>query len=225
MVTTIGNWLTQATGGNAYLMLFLMSMTPVVETRGAVIFMTGLLQDLGQIFAGLWCCIAGSSAVILPLVLLTRPLLARLRRTRAFGKFASGLEGHFALKASRAIKPSKRKNKSLSSNNVNSTSHFHKNGDFNKAAALAAFVAIPLPMTGVWTGSCIGGFCGLPVWNAALAVFTGNVIAAHIILALCMAVPAELRDILLYAFVALAVAATVCTIFAKSKRTERKPDP
>ncbi len=225
MVTTIGNWLTQATGGNAYLMLFLMSMTPVVETRGAVIFMTGMFDDLGQIFAGLWCCIAGSSAVILPLVLLTRPLLARLKRTRVFGKFARGLEGHFALKASRAMKSSKHKNKSLSSNNVNSTSRLRKNGDIHKATALAAFVAIPLPMTGVWTGSCIGGFCGLPVWKVAVAVFTGNVIAAHIILALCMAVPAELRNILLYAFVALAAATAVCAIFARLKRAEKRPDP
>ncbi len=55
-----------------------------------------------------------------------------------------------------------------------------------KMLLLAGFVAIPLPMTGVWSGSVIGGLSNLKTWQGFVAVVVGSLIACGIILAVCL---------------------------------------
>ena len=43
------------------------------------------------------------------------------------------------------------------------------------------FVAIPLPLTGVWTGSAVASIIGLKLPKATLAVVLGNLVASGII--------------------------------------------
>ncbi len=50
-------------------------------------------------------------------------------------------------------------------------------------AALALYVAVPLPLTGVWTGSLIAYILGLDRGRSAVAVFLGNIIACIIVTA------------------------------------------
>ncbi len=52
---------------------------------------------------------------------------------------------------------------------------------------LALFVAVPLPGTGVWTGTLAAVALGLPFRRAALAVLLGEVIMGVIVLALTLA--------------------------------------
>ncbi len=47
---------------------------------------------------------------------------------------------------------------------------------------LALYVAIPLPLTGVWTGSLIGHILGLDKVKSIVSVFIGNLIACILIL-------------------------------------------
>ncbi|MBN1188735.1 MAG: small multi-drug export protein [Dehalococcoidales bacterium] len=49
-----------------------------------------------------------------------------------------------------------------------------------KMAGLVIFVAIPLPLTGAWTGSLIAYILGLRFWPSFLAI-TGGVLAAAVI--------------------------------------------
>jgi uncharacterized membrane protein len=54
--------------------------------------------------------------------------------------------------------------------------------------ALFVFVAIPLPLTGIWTG-CIAAFLfGLPFWKSAFAISLGAATAGLVVLALTLGV-------------------------------------
>lgn len=47
--------------------------------------------------------------------------------------------------------------------------------------ALAAFVAVPLPSTGAWTGAILASLLGLRPWGSFLAIFFGTVMAGMIV--------------------------------------------
>ncbi|MFO7638293.1 MAG: small multi-drug export protein [bacterium] len=51
---------------------------------------------------------------------------------------------------------------------------------------LAMFVAVPLPVTGAWTGSIASVLMGLPYWRSVLAIFVGVLVAGAIVTALSL---------------------------------------
>ena len=51
---------------------------------------------------------------------------------------------------------------------------------------LMLFVAIPLPVTGAWTGSVAAVIMGVPYWRAMLAIFCGVLIAGAVVTALSL---------------------------------------
>ena len=57
---------------------------------------------------------------------------------------------------------------------------------------LTIFVAIPLPTTGLWTGSAIAAFLGLDFKKSMICVILGGVISAAIIAVLSVIAPAIL---------------------------------
>lgn len=202
--------------GNPYLTLYVISIIPIVELRGAILFMPYMFDTIGEMMLGMLCCIAGSTTVIVPLILITRPLLKKLRRSKWFSKIGKRMEANLADRAESAYdeekieeREAKRKRKPLSK-------------DTKKFLGLFVFVAVPLPMTGAWTGSCIGSFLDFPVWKASLAVFFGNIVAGLILTTITYFLPRQYADVFLYGFVVLAIAIAVTLYFSRSKRNERK---
>jgi uncharacterized membrane protein len=61
-----------------------------------------------------------------------------------------------------------------------------------KKIGLIIFVAIPLPTTGLWTGSAAAAFLGLDFKKSFLSVALGGIISAAIITALSIIFPAAL---------------------------------
>ena len=57
---------------------------------------------------------------------------------------------------------------------------------------LTIFVGIPLPTTGLWTGSAIAAFLGLDFKKSMICVFLGGIISAVIITIVSMVAPAIL---------------------------------
>lgn len=53
--------------------------------------------------------------------------------------------------------------------------------------ALALFVAIPLPVTGAWTGALVGSVFGMGFWRALACIAVGVLIASGIVTALTVA--------------------------------------
>lgn len=211
LITQISNAI-----GNPYLTLYVISIIPIVELRGAILFMPYMFDTIGEMMLGMLCCIAGSTTVIVPLILITRPLLKKLRRSKWFSKIGKRMEANLADRAESAYdeekieeREAKRKRKPLSK-------------DTKKFLGLFVFVAVPLPMTGAWTGSCIGSFLDFPVWKASLAVFLGNIVAGLILTTITYFLPRQYADVFLYGFVVLAIAIAVTLYFSRSKRNERK---
>lgn len=205
--------------GNPYLTLYVISIIPIIELRGAILFMPYLFDSIQEMMLGMLCCIAGSTTVIVPLILITRPFLRKLRRSKWFSKIGKRMEANLADRAESAY--SEEKNEK-----IDEIKQKHKrkpmSKDGKKFLGLFVFVAIPLPMTGAWTGSCIGSFLDFSVWKASLAVFFGNIVAGLILTTIAFFLPKQYADVFLYGFVILAIAIAVTLYFSRSKRFEKK---
>ncbi len=209
MTQTIVDFFQSVTGNN-YLTLFLVSIIPIIELRGAIILIAGM-PDVHRI-AGMFVSLAGSSVVIIPLLLCLRPILNKLKKTKLFGKIAAFFEDLFQSRAEGVNKKAQegKMTKKLSP-------------DAKKFLGLSLFVGVPLPFTGAWTGSGVGAFMDFKLWKAALAVFIGNFIAACILTLLTAFIPVKYIDIILYAFLALVVLSLVISFtVAVIKRKKKK---
>lgn len=206
---------------NDYLTLYVISIIPIIELRGAIVFMTGMFSSVQEMIAGMFCCVAGSTTVIVPLILIVRPLIRRLKRTKWFSKIAKSLESTIADRAESAYSEEKEELKEQN-NGKRKRKRKPLSTDAKKFLGLFLFVAIPLPMTGAWTGSAIGSFLDFPVWKAALAVFFGNIVAGAILTVIAYFMPQQYADLFMYGFVILAVAIAVTLYFTRSKKMEKK---
>jgi hypothetical protein len=94
---------------------------------------------------------------------------------------------------------------------------------FLKQMGVFIFVAIPLPMTGIWTGTAIAVFLGLTFKQAVLPAVLGNFVAGLFISLLaevCLQFwTIEVLDYILYALFAIAV---VLSIFVLVKIVKKK---
>ncbi len=143
----------------AELMTALMSMLPVIELRGGIPFGMALGLDAWTSFAFAY---AGSTLPAPFLLLLIRPILKKLSHFR----FGMWLDDKFRIKA---------------------RAHSDRVQKYGWIA-LAIFVAIPLPGTGVWSASAIAAFLDMRMMKALPAIAIGNLVAGFAIMALSGAV-------------------------------------
>ncbi len=68
---------------------------------------------------------------------------------------------------------------------------------FKKYAILCSFVALPIPLTGVWTGSLIAGMSSLKKGWSMLAITIGAIISSGLITLLCTVFESSITYILL----------------------------
>lgn len=132
--------------------VLLIAMLPAVELRGAVPVGVALGMSLGEAFL---ISYLGSLLPVVPLVYLIRPLVKASKRSRRWYRFGRWLERRSLRRSYRLQQYS--------------------------AFGLFVLVAIPLPGTGVWTGSMIAGLLGFPVRTALTAIAAGNLVAGLII--------------------------------------------
>jgi uncharacterized membrane protein len=132
---------------------FVIAMLPISELRGAIPFAIGV-GGLKWQEAYLWA-VAGNFAPVLPLLWGIGPLSDRLRRFRLFDRFFGWL---FAR--------TRRKGRLV---------------ERFEALGLVLFVAVPLPVTGAWTGVVAAWLFGVPKRLAVPAIFMGICIAGAIV--------------------------------------------
>lgn len=129
---------------NPYLWLFGMSMLPISELRGAIIYAAA--QDLP--FLQSYCLAVIGNLLPVPfLILFSKALLNWLSHQRMVGSFFS-----------RYLEKANRKALSI--------------GKY-ELLGLWLFVAIPLPMTGAWTGSVVAAILQLRLRPAVFIIFLG----------------------------------------------------
>jgi len=134
---------------------------PVSEVRGAIPLAIGYYgYSWDQAFL---ISVLGNLLPVIPLLLFLGPVSDYLRRYSMGDKFFNWL---FARTRSRSIQK-------------------HENFGL---IALTLFVAMPLPMTGAWTGCAIAFLLGFRFLPAFVAVASGVLIAASIVTATVMGI-------------------------------------
>lgn len=192
MTEFLNNLFSNMFGNNIVLATILISMVPVIELRGAIPFATNpgfwgnLAMTNWQAFG--WSLL-GSSAIVPLIALLFVPIINLLKRIKFFNKLAMALENRVKSKTAN-IEGAEQKSARFSS------------AWWKKVLAVFIFVAIPLPFTGVWTGSCVAVFVGLDYLTTCVSVILGNIVAGLLITLILQFIPA-LNDYLFYIFIAL----------------------
>lgn len=151
---------------NDVLTLIVIAVIPIIELRGSIPVGVAMGMPLWEAFLWAW---VGSSLVCPVLLLILRPVLDWMKKTRWFRSLALAVEGTFRSRADKVVKESER----------NDPKKMKK-----KMLGVYAFVAVPLPLTGVWTGSAIAAFLDMPFWKALVSVLLGNLTAGAIVTAL-----------------------------------------
>lgn len=185
-----------------------MSFVPLIELKGAIVFARGINMGF---FSALGLSYLGSTLVFIPIFFLLQPILNLLKKIKWFNVFALKIENYFKGKADETLKKQSDKGEKRKLSET-----------FLKQIGVFIFVAIPLPMTGVWTGTAIAVFLGLRFREAVLPVVIGNLVAGLIIsllAQLCISIwSIAVLDYILYALFALAIILLVIVIIKISKQ-------
>lgn len=134
------------------LAVFLISMVPLVECRGAIPF--GMVVLKMPMWEVLPLAIAGNILPVPFILLLIRPVIAWFKKTRLFRPLAEWIERKADKKKDQVLKYSK--------------------------WGLFAFVAIPVPGTGAWTGALIAALLDMRMKSAFFTILLGMICAALI---------------------------------------------
>lgn len=183
-------------GNNIILATIFISMVPVVELRGAIPFATNtqiwknLALSNWQAFG--WSLL-GSCLIVPVLAGLFLPIIKWLKSTKVFKKFAIWIEN--------IVKNKAKSNENAE--NVEKLQRFTKKW-WKRVIETFIFVAVPLPFTGVWTGTCVAVFIGLDFLTSCITVILGNIVAGLLITLILQFFP-WLNNWLIYVFIALVV--------------------
>ena len=191
--------------GNDVWATIVMSFVPLVELKGGIVFARSCGLDFLLSFLYAY---VGSTLVFFPIYFLLRPFLNLIKKIKVFSSIAFKIENYFNSKADQAIKDDNNSKKGLTNLGL-------------KQLGVFIFVAIPLPMTGIWTGTAIAVFLNLKFKDAVLPVIIGNFVAGTIISILaqvCLRLwSIEVLDYILYGLFALAIILLVVVIIKISK--------
>ena len=141
-------------GVNHELAVFLISMVPIVELRGAIPY--GVALGVNEVLAYV-LAVLGNMLPIPFIIWFFRPIINWLEQTKLFGKLASKLKHR--------------------------TNNKMKDMNKKKLLGLYIFVAVPLPGTGAWTGAAIAALMKMRIKHSFWTIFAGVASAGVIMLA------------------------------------------
>ncbi len=197
--------------GNDLIATIVMSIVPMIELKGGIVFARGVGFDFIQ---ALGLAYLGSTLVFIPIFFLLRPILNLLKKIKWFNKLACKVEVYFKSKAIGTLEKQTKKG-----------SKFKMSDTFLKQLGVFIFVAIPLPLTGVWTGTAIAVFLNLKFKDVVLPVMIGNLVAGLLISALaemCIALwTIQSLEYILWGLFGLALILLTITIIKVIKQNPR----
>ena len=190
---------------NDKILTFLLSFFPLIELKGAI--PVGLKAGLSVWESGA-VGYFGSTLISIPLFFLLIPVFNLLKKIPFIKTFILKLEGVFHNKARKLAQNAYAKQGDLS---ALSETELNKKTRLVLIKALLIFVAVPFPITGVWTGTAIGVFLGLKFKETFPAIAIGNLIAGTII-TLLTAFFSEYVDLIIYILLAIAIVMLIVLI-------------
>lgn len=163
------------------LLVAAVSMFPIIELKGTIPI--AIAWGIPKLTSFVLAYI-GSCLPVIPLLFLLRPIIKWMYATKFFSSFANWIE-----------KRSEHKGQLIY--------------DY-KYIGLFLFVAIPLPTTGVWTGSIVASLLKLDVKKCIPLIFAGN-LAAGIIVVL-------LHDFMWYIIIGVLAITAILFVLGKLKK-------
>ena len=139
-----------------YLLIFLVSMVPLIELRGGIVMAVGM--DLPY-WESLAVCVIGNMLPVPIIYFFARKVLVWGKDKKYIGKF-------FTFCLEKGEKAGKKLTETAG-----------RNGLF---IALLLFVGIPLPGTGAWTGTLGASFLNMGIKSTAISVSLGVILAGCI---------------------------------------------
>ncbi len=161
MAETIIHWFMNTMAGlPEELIVFVVSMIPIVELRGGIICSSLLHLPLWR---GVLFCLLGNAIPVPFILLFITPIFTWLKKTRLFRPLVERLEERSLGKSEQIRRV--------------------------EFLGLALFVGIPLPGTGAWTGSLIAALLDIRFRKALPAVYLGLLIATVIMCVVSYFIP------------------------------------
>ena len=192
------------------LVVILISMIPMIEVRGAIPVAVVFGMQNWAIMLYTWI---GSTLIVPIVLLLLIPILKVLKKIKIFSKLALAIENLFTEKANKI-------NNKIESDII-------EKRKMKQLVGLFLFVAVPIPVTGTWSGSAVASFLGLPYFKALLSIACGNIVAVLLMTGLSLLFKKYVDYILWGLFVCIFILITVYIIKAivKSRKANVvKPD-
>ena len=180
-----------------YLIVFVISMVPIVELRGAIPIAESLGLNIALYYP---IAIIGNMLPVPVIYLFARKVLEWGKNKKIIGKF-------FTWCLEKGEKGGEKLKKSAGNSGI--------------FWALLLFVGIPLPGTGAWTGTLAASFLNLDFKTSISAVALG-VILAGIIMSLGSKIVATLGWSGVIAIIALILVAILVSVFVKKKRYAKR---
>lgn len=201
MADSLGQFLLGIFGGNKILATLFVSMFPLIELKGAIPIGTGLFGM--NLWATAGISYLGSTLVSVAEFFILIPIFYLLKKIGFIRRLIEKIEQVFKDKAEEIAKKA--------------------DGSAEKEArkimmlSLFVFVAVPFPVTGVWTGTAIAVFLGLKFRESVLPIAGGNLIAGVLITLLTMAFGSYV-DYIIYALFTIAIVMLVIFIVKVARR-------
>lgn len=154
-------------GGNPILATIFIAMIPIIELRGAIPF--GSSKEIWgdkalSLFEASVYSLIGSIISAVIVILLLIPVFNLLKKTKFFSNLVSSFEEKFKKQSDKIVVDAEKK----------------KYKELKKWLGVMTFVAIPLPFTGVWTGSAVAVFLQMGFLKSFSAISVGALVAACI---------------------------------------------
>ncbi len=148
---------------------------------------------------------AGSTVVAPFLLLLFIPFIKWLSKTKLFKRLGNVIYEKF-----------EQKSKSVDANA----------SDIKKMLGIFFFVAVPLPLTGVWTGCAVASIIKLSYPKALISITAGNAVACAIISILCALFPQRIINYIITAIGIIAITVVLFILYkafwGKSNKNKEK---
>ena len=149
----------------AYIQTFFMSMLPIAEIRGSVPWGLAHVDQTVVNYIGIYITsVIGNFLPVPFIILLFRPIIKFLKKTKLFKRFAHWLEERTHRKAGSMLNSEK--------------------AIFATAFALYVFVSIPFPTTGAWTGAMIAALLNIRYKYALPSILLGIMTSGAIMMLL-----------------------------------------
>lgn len=188
MTEALGDFLLNLFGGNKIAATLFVSMFPLIELKGAIPIGTGLFGL--NLWATAGIAYLGSTIVSVAEFFILIPIFNLLKKIKFIRRLIEKIEQIFKDKATEIAKKT--------------------DGSAEKEArkimmlSIFVFVAVPFPVTGVWTGTAIAVFLGLKFRESVLPIAGGNLVAGAIITLMTMLF-GKYVDVIIYVLFAIAV--------------------